>query len=135
MIKLYFNEELRNVTQTVLDKNKELLYNLAYNQLIIKPETTSVISLYSTKAEVEALVYSEMLHISDIRQFDRHSLLGQNVEKFLNLNNQELEDINCAEVTDLKVTFVNNGDIWDSLGIDKLEFTDFCKSKNIQLIL
>jgi len=134
-MKLYFNEELHNVTQTVLDKNKELLYNLAYNQLMTKPETTSLISACSTKSQVEALVYNEMLSISDIRQFDRHGLLGQNVEKFLNLKSQELEDINCAEVTNLKVTFVNAGDVWDSLKIDKLEFTDFCKSRNIQLIL
>jgi len=134
-MKLYFNEELHNVTQPVLDKNKELLYNLAYNQLMTKPETTSLINSYSNKSEMQALVYNEMLNISDIRQFDRHSLLGQNVEKFLNLKNQELEDINCAEVTNLKVTFVNAGDIWDSLKIDKFEFTDFCKSRNIQLIL
>lgn len=135
MIKLYFNEELHNVTRTVLDTNKELLYNLAYNQLMTKSETTSIIGACSTKSEMQSLVYNEMLSILDIRQFDRHSLLGQNIEKFLNSKSQELEDINCAEVTDLKVTFVNNGDIWNSLGIDKLEFIDFCKSKNIQVIL
>lgn len=135
MLKAYFYDDIKQVTDYVLDTSSELLYNLAYNQLMLKPETPAKIARMGDKSELRALVNKEMLNISDIRQFERHSLTGQLLENYLHERGLELEDICCAEVTDTTVTFVNDNNLFKALNVDRLDFLAYCTGKNIQLIL
>lgn len=136
MLKAYFYDDIKQVTDYVSDTSSELLYNLAYNQLMLKHGTTEQIARMSDKSELRALVHSEMLNISDIRQFKRHSLTGQLLEGYLHeQRGLELEDIRCAEVTDTTVTFVNDNNLFKALNVDRTDFVAYCLGKNIQLIL
>ena len=134
MLKAYINKDIKNVTSEVLDSNKELLYNLAYNKLMLENDVTTQIKAMNNQSQLKAKVYDTMLTITDIRQFDRYSLTGQLLEDFLTFKGLVLEDINCAEVTDTTVTFLNAGTLSQALGIEPSELIAFGKTRNIQVI-
>lgn len=134
MLRAYINKDIENVTSEVLDSNKELLYNIAYNKLMLENDITAQIKDMDNKSQLKAKIYDTMLTITDIRQFNRYSLTGQLLEDFLTFKGLVLEDINCAEVTDTTVTFLNAGTLSQALGIEPSELIAFGKTRSIQVI-
>ena len=134
MLKAYINKDIKNVTSEILDSNKELLYNLAYNKLMLENDITTQIKGMDNKSQLKAKIYDTMLTITDIRQFNRYSLTGQLLEEFLIFKGLALEDINCAEITDTTVTFLNADTLSQALGIEPSELIAFGTTRNIQVI-